>query len=196
MNKEEFLSALKDSLKGLSQEDVAERVAFYSEAIDDRVEEGLAEEEAVAQLGTADAIASQILRDIPCTRPEKKKRRLGALEIVLLVFGSPIWLSLLVAAFVVVISLYVVLWSVVISVWTVPVSLFASSAGCLVGAGILFFTGNIYGGLVAVSFSFFCAGLSIFGLYGFKALTKLAAKLTKKSVLWLVRLFIRKEDAK
>ena len=47
MNKELFLSSLRESLDGLSGEDIAERLAFYSEAIDDRMEDGLTEEEAV-----------------------------------------------------------------------------------------------------------------------------------------------------
>ena len=39
MNKEEFLNALRSALAGLPQEDIEERLAFYSESIDDRVED-------------------------------------------------------------------------------------------------------------------------------------------------------------
>ena len=42
MNKTEFLNELEARLKGLPKEDVEERLEFYSEAIDDRVEEGKA----------------------------------------------------------------------------------------------------------------------------------------------------------
>ena len=52
MNKEEFLNALRSALAGLPQEDIEERLAFYSESIDDRVEDGLTEEEAVEAIGT------------------------------------------------------------------------------------------------------------------------------------------------
>ena len=48
MNKTEFLNELKDGLSGLPREDVEERLSFYGEMIDDRVEEGMTEEEAVA----------------------------------------------------------------------------------------------------------------------------------------------------
>ena len=67
MNKMDFLSALEHRLVGLPREDLAERMAFYSEAIDDRLEDGLSEEEAVAQLGSADAIAAQIVGEGPQT---------------------------------------------------------------------------------------------------------------------------------
>ena len=52
MNKETFLSELKKGLSGLPADDVNERLAFYGEMIDDRVEESMSEEEAVAGIGT------------------------------------------------------------------------------------------------------------------------------------------------
>ena len=48
MNKQEFLSQLRKGLAGLPQNDIEERLAFYGEMIDDRIEEGLSEEEAVS----------------------------------------------------------------------------------------------------------------------------------------------------
>ena len=101
MNKEAFLAALRNALTGLPQDDVEERLAFYGEMIDDRMEEGMTEEEAVAGLDPVDEIAAQTVADIPLTRLVRETmnpgRRLRAWEIVLLVLGSPIWLSLLIA---------------------------------------------------------------------------------------------------
>ena len=37
MSKQEFLSRLRQALSGLPEDDVAERIAFYSESIDDRM---------------------------------------------------------------------------------------------------------------------------------------------------------------
>ncbi len=51
MSKQEFLAQLKDGLSGLPQSDIEERVAFYEEMIDDRIEEGLSEEQAVSEIG-------------------------------------------------------------------------------------------------------------------------------------------------
>lgn len=195
MNKEVFLSALREKLKGMSHEDIAERLAFYGEAIDDRMEDGLTEEQAVAQLGTADAIAAQIIGDV---QPSviAGKRKLTATQIVLIAVGSPIWISLLAAGFAVVISLYAAIWSVVISLWATQVALGVGSLGCFAGTWIFFFSGNVHTGLAALSACLFCGGLSILGFYGCKALTKGAVWLTRKSVLWIVRLFVRKDGAK
>ena len=73
------------------------RILFKQNAmIDDRMEEGLAEEEAVSSFGTPEEIADQILSEIPLSRlvreRVKPKRALKAWEIVLLVLGSPVWL--------------------------------------------------------------------------------------------------------
>jgi uncharacterized membrane protein len=196
MNKEQFLASLQEHLNGLAREDIAERVAFYSEAIDDRMEDGLPEEEAVAQLGTVDEIAARILNEIPCARPVKEKRQMGALEIVLLILGSPIWISLLAAGFSIVISIYAVIWSIVASVWAIGVSLAASVFGCILLMVFLFMTGNVTVGLAALAVALFCAGLSIFTFFGSKYVTIGAAILTKKSVQWIIRLFKRKDGAK
>ena len=50
MNKTEFVNQLSAGLMGLSQEDIKRSVDFYAEMIDDRIEDGMPEEEAVAAL--------------------------------------------------------------------------------------------------------------------------------------------------
>ena len=101
MSKQEFLAELKAGLNGLPQEDIEERLTFYSEMIDDRMEEGLTEEEAVLAIGTVNEVITQILTDTPLSKLVKErvkpKRTLKAWEIVLLALGAPIWLSLLIA---------------------------------------------------------------------------------------------------
>lgn len=199
MHKQEFLAQLRKSLTGLPQEDIEERLAFYSEMIEDRMEDGLSEEEAVSAVGTVDDIVAQVVADIPLSRIAKErmksKRRLKAWEIVLLVLGSPIWLSLLIAAIAVVLSIYVSLWSVIVSLWAVFGSLAACAfAGIL--AGIIFAcTGNVFSGIAMLSGGLVCSGLSIFIFYGCKAATAGILILTKKLALWIKSCFIKKEDA-
>ena len=59
MRKEEFLTALRANLTGLSPEGVEKLVEFCSEMIDDRMEDGLTEEEAVAAAGPLDELVKQ-----------------------------------------------------------------------------------------------------------------------------------------
>ena len=51
MKKEAFLRALDKRLEGMSAEERARALEFCAESIDDRVEDGMDEEDAVAALG-------------------------------------------------------------------------------------------------------------------------------------------------
>ena len=72
MNKEEFLSELREELYDLPEGDIEERLTFYSEMIDDRVEEGISVEEALAEIGPAGEIASQIRSELPKPEPAEE----------------------------------------------------------------------------------------------------------------------------
>ena len=197
MTKQEFLAQLKDGLSGLPQSDIEERIAFYEEMIDDRIEDGLTEEAAVAEIGPVDDVVSQIISDTPITKIVKErvrpKRKLQAWEIVLLVLGSPIWLSLLIAAFAVILSIYLVIWAVIISLWAVALSLLISAFACIVAIFIIPASGSGAAVLALISASLVLAGLSIFMFFGCKAATKGAVLLTKKIALGIKNLFIGKE---
>ena len=182
MTKLDFLFALRQALQALPQEEREEHLNFYSEMIEDRVEEGLSEEEAVAAVGTVEEIAAQIMQDgsVP-KQPKKKQGHAG--RTVLLFLGSPVWLSLLIAAFAVVLSLYISLWVILISLWAVAASLFACGlAGLIAGVGFLC-TENVLPGIAVIGCGLICGGLGILAVYGCKAATKGTGKLTKKMVL-------------
>jgi len=199
MSKQEFLAQLRKGLSGLPQEDIEERLTFYSEMIEDRKEEGLLEEEAVSAVGSVQEIVAQIVADIPLTKIVKErikpKRRLNAGEIVLLALGSPIWLSLGIAAFAVIFSIYISLWAVIISLWTVFVSLAACSIGGVMACVIFTVGGNGASGVVMLAAGIVCAGLAIFMFYGCKAVTDGTLILTKKMAIWIKNCFIKKEVA-
>ena len=198
MKRLEFLLQLQDRLSYLPQDEIEERLSFYNEMIDDRIEEGLSEEEAVAGIGTVEEIAAQILADTPLSKLVKEKMRpkkqLRVWEIVLLAVGSPLWLCLLIAVFAVIFSLYITLWSVVISLW----SIFASVAACVpagVVAGIvLMCKAPGLSGIALLAAGIVCAGLAIFLFYGCKAATKGCIWLTKKIILSIKGCFVKKED--
>ena len=99
MDKQEFISKLRAKLFGLPQKELEERLSFYSEMIDDRIEEGLSEETAVKELGAVYEGEWQIIAEIPLSKLVKErikpKRALNVWD-VLLAIGSPIWLSLMI----------------------------------------------------------------------------------------------------
>lgn len=200
MTKYEFIDALREELSSLPREDVEERLAFYSEMIDDRIEDGLSEADAVREIGTVEKVATEIISSIPLTRivknKIKKKQRFRTWEIVLLILGSPIWLSLLIAAFAVAFSLYAVLWSVIVTLW--------ASFGVLLGGGIglipigviLAINSAVPTGIAFIGIGLFAVGLSIFFFFGYKYATLGVVWLTKKIFLGIKKAFVGKENAR
>lgn len=200
MHKQEFLHALREKLSGFPQADIEERLTFYGEMIDDRIEEGISEEEAVNAIGPVDEVVSQILAETPLTRIVKEKikpkRKMRTWEIVLLILGFPLWFPLLIAAAAVLLSLYVVLWSLLISLWAIEVGLWVAALGMLVGAVGLFITRQTVPAFGALGIALILAGLSIPLFLACTAASKGVVKLTKKIAVWLKSLFVGKERTK
>ena len=195
MRKQEFIDALRAGLRGLPARDVEERVGFYDEMIDDRIEEGMPEQEAVAAAGDVDAIVSQIWSEIPLARLVKErigeKRPLGTWPTVLLWVGAPVWLPLLIAVFAVLLSLYVSVWAVVISLWSAFASFCGGALGGVAAGVILIFTSNAATGLAGIAAGLVLAGLAVYGFYGCLALTKCVCALTPKILTGVKRCFVR-----
>ena len=200
MTKSEFLSALRAHLYGLPKDEIDERIDFYGEAIDDRIEEGLSEEDAVGELGSLDDIVFEIIGEVPLGKIIKErvkpKRKMKAWEIVLLAIGSPVWVSLLAAALAVVLSLYASLWSVVLSLWAVFASLAAGALGGVVGGAVCAFLGEGLFGIALIGLGIASAGLAIFAFFGCRLASEWAWVLTKKMVLFTKKCFMGKEEAK
>jgi len=196
MKKNEFLLSVRESLAGLPQDEIEERLLFYSEMIDDRMEEGLSEEEAIAAIRTADK--PQFPQTSPAKPvPENKtkpKKRMNVWIAVLLAVGSPVWLSLLIAVIAVILSLYVVLWSVILSLWAVFVSLAACAlAGILGGAAFAFGISPLTGAAL-IAAGLVCAGLTVFLFFGCRAASCGAWLLTVRSASGLKKGFFGKGE--
>jgi len=197
VTKIEFITALYEKLSGLPLSEVEERTAFYVEMIDERMEEGLSEEEAVSAAGSVEEIAGQILADVPLVSLIKEKvrpkRKVGAWEIVLLILGFPLWMPLVAAAFAVLLSVYIVIWTVVISLWAVDISLLASAGGFVIAGVFIIARGNILAGAASEAAGLVCAGLAILGFFICKLMSRGMVLLTKKMLLGIKRMFVGKE---
>ena len=199
MDKQGFLVSLREGLRGLPPADIEERVAFYDEMIDDRMEEGLTEEEAVAELGPVENVIAQIAAETPLLRLVKEKvrkerQRSGkGISTALLIVGSPIWASLLIAAAAVVFSLAVSAWAVVVSLYATALSLVAGGAACLVGSAVYFFRGNVPAAAFVIGGGLAAIGLGLMLFIGCNALAKGLARGMKKMILGCKSLMIGKK---
>lgn len=169
MKKKEFLDALSRGLSSLPKREREERVNFYREMIDDRIEEGIPEEEAVAGVGTVDGIVSQILSERPAVvkEPRKSGGRVGL--ILLLVLGFPVWFPLLLALFVSIVS---ALFSFLVALWSVELSLAAGAVGGVGSFFVLLFTGQFASACFTLGAALVSGGLGILLFFGAIAVTK------------------------
>lgn len=197
MSKADFLRLLERALMQLSEEERQKNLEYYSELLDDMMEEGMTEAEATAKLGSPNQIAQSILQEMPLGKlvstRMKPKSGWTPLAIVLAVVGSPVWVPLLLATIAIVLAVFVSIWAlgfaavavvIALAVAVVAAPIFAVRAAVmtlplglmLLGAGLVLLGLCVLGGLMAVE------------------LCKLLWQLT----VWLAHkikgLFIRKEE--
>ena len=197
MTKREFLDALAKRLSELPTKEIEERLGFYEEMIDDRIEEGISEEEAVLSIGSLD----QILDDISAEKgkswdKEKSKGKLKAWQIVLIAVGSPIWAALLISVAAVVISLYAVMWALVITLWAIfGASVGVAFGGLIIGVAYMCM-GEVLLGIALIGAAITCAGLTVFAFVGSKEMTNITVMTPKLVVLGIKKVFKAKEETK
>lgn len=210
MDKTQFLASISEQLVGLPQEDIQKSLDYYDEMICDRVEEGMTEEEAIAEIGSPKEITDQIILDTPLptlikarTKTMKKpsSTAMHAWEIVLIVLGSPIWLALIIAAAAVVIALAASVFAIYISLWAVVFSIFVSALAlaisCLAGIimGIIFLcTGKAPSAVLLLGGALICGGLAILFYLFTKLLAVGFAKGTKAIFAGIKKAIIKKGD--
>lgn len=59
MTKSQFLDLLKEKLAFLPEYDLEDQLYFYSEMIDDRINDGLSQEDAISEIGSIEDIVAQ-----------------------------------------------------------------------------------------------------------------------------------------
>ena len=74
MNKQEFMQLLEQRIKLLPLSERHRLINFYNEALEDRIEEGMSEEDAVASLDGLDELSLNLYDEIKEEPIEKDKR--------------------------------------------------------------------------------------------------------------------------
>ena len=186
MTRDEFLGRLGELLACLPAEQVEETKAFYAEAIADRMEDGMSEEEAVAAMGAPGEVAEATLDDLPAVPRAiaKTRRRSNALLWALAIVGSPVWAPLLIAFFAVAFIVYVCIWVLALCVWIV-----AAAVGGVGVVELAFAVGGIAIGHVPYVLA--SAGMGL-GLIGAALLVGAGAWEASKQIARLSALWARK----
>ena len=198
MKKYKFLSMLESELCGLPEEDVKRTLDYYAEMIDDRIEDGSDEETAVGEIGSVTDISRRIWSESSSGAVKKsgveRKRKMKAWEIILLIIGSPVWLSLLLAVAAVIIALYAVLWAVAVTFYAIDFALGGVGLGGIVLGVISIVNGGIGLGFCWLGIALFCAGACIFAFFGCHLFARLSLLVTKKPMIWFCSLIGRRRE--
>ena len=194
MTREIFLNSLREKLKGLSPEDIEDRISFYDEMIDDMMDEGKTEEEAVAEIGSVDDVVYDIAKETPLAKLVKErikpKRKLAAWEIVLLVLGFPLWFPLALTATILCLVFYILFWVLVIVAYAVETSLIVGSIAFLIAGFATLANGGP--ALAMFGIALLCGGGGALFFFACWYITKGTIKLHKKLFTAIKAKFIKK----
>lgn len=196
MNKKEFLSQLAQALSAFPNEDAEKSLEFYSEMIDDRIEDGMTEEEAVATLGTVDQIVEQISMELPLPKLIKAKMRGNRLknrwERALLCLGAPLWIPLLIAIAAILAAVYIVVWAVIVCLYAANLCV---AAGAVLGIAMTVTycsSGKIAAGITFAGVALVCAGLAVLLLFGCNWCAKHLLRMSKRGYERFKALFVQR----
>ena len=196
MNKEEFLGALRRALGKLPSYEVEQTITFYAEMIDDRIEDGMSEQDAIRELGPIDAIAAQITAETPAIPKAIAKANTGSrtLNIVLLAVFSPIWIPIAIALAAAALCVYFAIWLTVFALWlTVALLLLCGPIGIV---GLIWCLANGYQlpALYILGCGLAGAGLGLFSWFGVLAASKGLIRLTHSFANWVKGLFVKRRS--
>ena len=192
MNKKQFLDELRSKLVGLPDEEVDNRISFYEEMINDRIDEGKSEEEAVNEIGTVDEVIREIAKDTPLVslvkHKMKPKRRLRGWEVMLVIFSFPFWLPAVIVVIALTFAAIVVMWSGAIAVYATEVSMIATFIWGIAEYVVTGMTDTYYLGAALLGF-----GGTILMAFACVGITKGMFRLTRLMMIGIKSAFIRKK---
>lgn len=193
MTKQEFLSELERALGKLPHAEVEQALAFYDEAISDRMEDGLSEAEALAGLGPVDEIAAQIAAETPPIPRAIARANTGSrtLNIVLLAVFSPIWIPVVLVLAAAALAVYVAIWAVIAALWAVDAVLALMPFAGLAALASTLGGGMPLPGVFAFGLSLVSSGFGLVASFAVFWASKLLFRATRSFARWIASLFVR-----
>lgn len=196
MTRQEYLDELRAALAELPADEAARACAFYEEMIDDRIEAGLDEQDAVAQMEPPAEAAARILDELP-TVPRaiaqaQAARRTGCGRAALwaaVIVGSPLWVSVLVAALAFVLCGVIMLCIPFVMTWTLAVAFLLCTPVAIFAAGCAAFAGSGTVALVDLGIGLGMGGVGLLGLIAALFVTRFFVSLLGRFVRWVVSPF-------
>ena len=198
MTKDEFIGQLRKNLSGLPKEEIDDRISFYEEMIDDKIQDGYKEEDVISDLGSPDKVAREIIGDVPLRtiikERVKPKRTLKVWEIVLIIVGFPLWFPLVLALLIVFLSGFIVIWSLMLAIVVVDIS-FVAAGGGSIGVGFMtFFNTSKSFGVFEVGAGLLAIGIGLLLVFATKSIITALVKVTRRMLVGTKNLVVGKGE--
>lgn len=188
MNRVDFIKALAAELsEKVRPSEIHQLINYYDEMIEDLMEEGYTEEEAVARLGSPKELiqavteTEEVVVEIP--------RRFHPFLLLILVLGFPLWGSLLLSAALLILSFLIIIWCVPFTTGMIGVTTFIGGIASVVLSPVLMADG-FYLFLSQLGMGIFLFGLGLLCLIATYSMSRPFSRLTHSLVVW-PKLFVQ-----
>lgn len=134
MTKKEYIKKLRRALFRFDEADKKKTIDYYSEMIDDAMEDGKSEAQAVSEMDDVEAVIEKLSAE----NEIKPRQKMSKWVIAFLIIGFPLWFSILIAVGSCVLAVYLTIWSILISLIAVIIVFCAMAIAGLVMLVVLF----------------------------------------------------------
>ena len=169
MTKTEFLDSLKSLISEYPDEETVKSLEYYEEMIDDRMEDGMSEAEAIASLGKPENIAEQIKCELPLMTLVKQKaketkgdKQTPWWSIVLIIVCAPVWIPISISIISVICSFLLGIWSLVFAMWLIDIAMVVVAVVGIAGFILMIIKGSILSAIIYFGLALAVAGIAIF----------------------------------
>lgn len=195
MCRQEFLCSLNSILCNYPSNEVEKCLEYYNECISDRMENGMSEEEAVADLGDIYSIADNIKMEMPITTLVRQKvvasrdseesvpKKRSAPRTVFMIIGIIFALPFIIAFLGIIFAVIVTLLALIPAFFCVTLALGISAVACLVAGIISIVMADSLSLFLYLGASLICASLTIL----FALITAWVTKGVKKATVGIIK---------
>ncbi len=181
MTKVDFLEKLEQKLQGMPEEEIMKTIDYYSEMIEDAIENGENESDFIGKLGNLDDIAKKAIKSVPITkviRSNIKNKKISGGSLAILIAVSPLLLIFAIASIAVIIGLCVGVFAIVLSGFALFLALLISGI-VLTVSSVMLFKATMWTALFVLGTGLLLTGLSISAFYIALIITKLLIRTIK-----------------
>lgn len=161
MSKAEFLSELELSLHSMKDNEKSKFITFYDEMIDDYVENGMTEAEAISKIGTPKKIAVELLENNDSVKLNLPLPGNKLFNIIITIIGFPLWGSLLLTFILSILCVYILIFCLPVSTGAATVGFLAASIIGIIGSPFVI-AHSLSTGLMQLGIGIASVGISFF----------------------------------